>query len=226
MHDPAQDYAAADMDIVPVADPNSVTKMQQAAKAQFLLGLAEAGLVDPGAASKRMLEAMDIEDREDLAPQADPEAEAMQRQMAEMQMQLEAQKVNADTQKAAADQMKAEAEMIKAQTPVDTSADMARAASDERVKMAQIEADMQIEREKMAQEATLKREEMMASLNAKRLEVEAQLLARGEGDGASTAQIAQIQDGFTALIQTIQAQIEMANAPKRVVRDENGQGLD
>ena len=76
--DPAQDYDLSDMDIQPVADPQTVTKMQQAAKAQFVMQLAEMGLVDRGEAMKRIAEAMDIQDVEDLIPQPDP----MQQQMA------------------------------------------------------------------------------------------------------------------------------------------------
>jgi chaperonin GroES len=83
MLDPAQDFSLSDMDIEPVADPRSVTKMQMAAEAQFLLELAQGGLVNVGPAVARMLEAMDIRDTEELAPQPDP----MAGPMAEMQME-------------------------------------------------------------------------------------------------------------------------------------------
>lgn len=82
MFDPAQDFGAEDMDIQPVADPRSVTKMQQAAKAQMIGEWAEKGFVDRGEAISRMAEAMDVEDVEALMPQPDP----MQQQMAELQM--------------------------------------------------------------------------------------------------------------------------------------------
>jgi chaperonin GroES len=81
--DPKADYDDADMDIQPVADPRSVTKMQQAAKAQLVMQLAEMGLVDRGEAMNRVAEAMDIPDVEKLLPQPDP----MQEQMQQMQMQ-------------------------------------------------------------------------------------------------------------------------------------------
>lgn len=76
--DPAQDYDLSDMDIQPVADPQTVTKMQQAAKAQLVMQLAEQGLVDRGEAMKRIAEAMDIQDVEELVAKPDP----MQQQMA------------------------------------------------------------------------------------------------------------------------------------------------
>lgn len=81
--DPAADFNLADMNIQPVADPRSVTKMQQAAKAQMLFEWAQSGIVNQGEALSRMSEAMDIEDVESLMPQPDP----MQQQMGMMQMQ-------------------------------------------------------------------------------------------------------------------------------------------
>lgn len=81
--DPAQEFNLQDMDITPVADPRSVTKMQQAAKAQMLFEWSQAGLINPQAALQRMAEAMSVEDWEELAPQPDP----MQQAMSEMQME-------------------------------------------------------------------------------------------------------------------------------------------
>lgn len=81
--DPAQDYGSIGMDIQPVADPNSVIKSAEIAKAQILMGWAEQGLVNGQEALMRATEAMDIEDAEALAPQPDP----MQQQMAMLQMQ-------------------------------------------------------------------------------------------------------------------------------------------
>ena len=76
--DPRADYDDADMDIQPVADPRNVTKMQQAAKAQLIMQLADQGLVDRGEAMARVAEAMDIEDSEALMPKPDPMAQQMQ----------------------------------------------------------------------------------------------------------------------------------------------------
>lgn len=82
-YDPAQDFGMSDMDITPVADPRSVTKMQQAAKAQMLFEWSQAGLINPQSALQRMAEAMSVEDWEELAPQPDP----MQQAMGEMQIE-------------------------------------------------------------------------------------------------------------------------------------------
>jgi chaperonin GroES len=71
----AKDFAEADMDIKPVADPTSVTKMQRAAKGQFLL---QTGKGDPNVNQrellKRVFEAADIEDIDALLPAPDPQA--------------------------------------------------------------------------------------------------------------------------------------------------------
>jgi len=80
---PQQDYAMADMDIHPVADPRSVTKMQEVAKAEIVMQLAQTGQVNQGEATKRILQAAGIPDIEALAPQPNP----IQQQMEKMQMQ-------------------------------------------------------------------------------------------------------------------------------------------
>jgi chaperonin GroES len=87
MYDPAQDYDVSDMDIQPVADPRSVTKMQQMAKAELLTNLATQGMVVPAVAAERVLEAAEIGNIEELVPKLDP-AQAQAEQMA-MQMQME-----------------------------------------------------------------------------------------------------------------------------------------
>lgn len=86
--DPRADYDLSNLDIEPVADPRSVTKMQEAAKAEILLQMSEKGLVDKGEASSRILQAASIPNIEDLAPRPDP----MQQQM----MQMQAQSLQAD----------------------------------------------------------------------------------------------------------------------------------
>jgi chaperonin GroES len=89
MFDPRQDYGAADMDIQPVADPRSVTKMQEAAKAQLVMELADKGMADRNEAVVRITQAMDIEDVEELLPKPDPmQAQLMQMQAAVGQAEL------------------------------------------------------------------------------------------------------------------------------------------
>ena len=70
--DPRADFDLSDMDVLPVADPNSVTSMQKMARAQFLLELAQNGMLNPAEAIKRVLDAAAIESPEALLPQPDP----------------------------------------------------------------------------------------------------------------------------------------------------------
>lgn len=128
MFDPAEDYGAADMDIQPVADPRSVTKMQQAAKAQTLMGWAQQGLVNPQEAVTRAAEALDIEDVDALMPQPDPMQEQMmmlgvvekkagvKAKVAEIELTLS--KVESERASATKDLAQAEAEKIGAKLDV------------------------------------------------------------------------------------------------------------
>lgn len=86
--DPRADYNTADMAIVPVADPRSVTKMQELAKAELISNMAQNGLVNPAVAGQRILEAAEIPDTEELAPQQDPMAQEMAQFTAQMTMQM------------------------------------------------------------------------------------------------------------------------------------------
>lgn len=80
LDDPAADFAAdfntADMDIRPVSDPTNVTKMQKMAQAQFLGGFIGAPGVNTQAVLRRMFEAADVEDVDELfvtePPEPDP----------------------------------------------------------------------------------------------------------------------------------------------------------
>lgn len=86
--DPRVDFDLADMDIAPVADPREVTNMQKMAKAELVSQLAQAGLLDPAAATIRVLEAAGIENVEDLMPKPDPMAEQMGQLQAFMQQEM------------------------------------------------------------------------------------------------------------------------------------------
>jgi len=76
--DPKADFSCEDMDILPVADPKSVTSMQKMGQAQFLLELAQGGLIDAAEATRRILEAGSFEDIDQLMPKPNPKAAAMQ----------------------------------------------------------------------------------------------------------------------------------------------------
>lgn len=61
-----QDFNARDMDIRPVSDPTSVTRIQKTARAQALLGTVEIPGANPPAILKRVYEALDAENPEEL----------------------------------------------------------------------------------------------------------------------------------------------------------------
>lgn len=67
------DYAEADIDIVPVSDPNMATDMQRMAQAQFVMSLLPSGVLNPRAAVGRALEAARVPNPDELlAPEGPP----------------------------------------------------------------------------------------------------------------------------------------------------------
>ena len=118
--DPAIDFDLRNMDIMPAADPKSVTDMQKMAKAQMLMTLAESGLIDKNSAMARVLEAAGIENIEELVPKPNPEDKQireMQKVSAQLDLRMKAAEIGnkiADTEakiaKAAKDISSAEAE--------------------------------------------------------------------------------------------------------------------
>jgi hypothetical protein len=104
--DPAADFALTDMDILPVADPASVTSMQKMGRAQFLMELAEKGMINPQAALMRVLDAAAIENPEELLPQPDP-AQAKQAQLM-MAAQEEMMVIDMRLKEASLEKMEAE----------------------------------------------------------------------------------------------------------------------
>ena len=64
------DFASADYDVVPVADPNNTTMMQRLMKAKAMLELRGQGLNDMEI-MRRYLLAMDINDVEAILPKED-----------------------------------------------------------------------------------------------------------------------------------------------------------
>lgn len=83
LDDPQADFAAdfsmKDMDIRPVADPTSVTRMQKTARAQALMGTVGVPGANPVAILKRVYEALDAENPDELLmppPGPDPKVAA------------------------------------------------------------------------------------------------------------------------------------------------------
>lgn len=113
--DPQADYNSKDMDILPVSDPQSVTKMQKLAKAEMLMAVGgNDPLFNPIEVRKRFLEAADIEDIDKLLippPEPDPEEQAFMEAVKKLGLQEQVAKINkihADTIKAIADAEAAE----------------------------------------------------------------------------------------------------------------------
>lgn len=101
------DYTGDGTDIRPAADPQAVSEIQKLAKAQGLLELVQLGTVNPQEVTKRVLEAMQVENVTALMqvqPKPDPEAAKMQMEMqmkqqeSQSKQQLEQMKAQLDAQ--------------------------------------------------------------------------------------------------------------------------------
>ncbi|MFK7941608.1 MAG: hypothetical protein AB8B85_01640 [Paracoccaceae bacterium] len=71
------DFRLGALDIMPVADPREVTSTQRMGKAQLIMQMAQGGLIDQTAATRRVLEVSGITDIDELMPQPDPQQQAM-----------------------------------------------------------------------------------------------------------------------------------------------------
>jgi hypothetical protein len=168
--DPAADFNMADMDILPVADPSAVTSMQKMARAQFLMELAERGMVNPQEVVMRVLDAASVENPEALLPQPDP-AQAKQAQLMmaaqEEMIVIDMRLKEASLDKMIAETMKIIAEAEKTAAEVDL-----------------MPAKMQIEQLRMMKETlSARREAIDARRNAG--------MAQSSGNGAAAGNSSQ-----------------------------------
>lgn len=88
--DPQSDYDERNMDILPVSDPSTVSKMQKLAKADFVFQISQGNPhINPIEALTRVFEAADIEEPEKLIippQQPDPETEWMMKVAAALEL--------------------------------------------------------------------------------------------------------------------------------------------
>lgn len=96
----AADFNAGDMDIRPVTDPTSVTKMQKMARSQYLMQFAAMPFMNGAEIVRRALEAADVEEIDELfAPPQPPDEGAMAKLQAEVgALQARAAKDHAKSQ--------------------------------------------------------------------------------------------------------------------------------
>ena len=102
----AADFEQEGLDVRPVSDPASITRMQKMAKAQFVLGLLpqiQATGGDPKEVMRRVLEAVDAEDIEKIyPPQPPPDPQLQALQMKHLELELEKMAAEAGKDRASA----------------------------------------------------------------------------------------------------------------------------
>lgn len=112
------DYNPADMDIVPVADPQYSSDVLKLAKAQALLQIQSLPGVRPPAISRRYVEAIDVPNIDELV-MTPKEVQAQQQQQSQMQQTMMA--VQLKTQQMAILKTQAEVEQKKAKAMLDVA---------------------------------------------------------------------------------------------------------
>lgn len=110
-----KDFASKDMDIRPVADPTTSTRMQKAAKAQSLMGTIGLPGANPVAILKRVYEAMEIENPEELIMQPSGPDPVVQAKAEGIQAKGILDKANAEKALAQKDQIEVETQVTAAQ---------------------------------------------------------------------------------------------------------------
>jgi len=166
-----EDYNDATLDVIPTADPNTISDAVRLIKAQQLVELIPLGAVDPAMAGQRLLQAMDQPRPQELLPkpQPDPKAQAMQmktqadmakgqqdmqikQQEAQLKMQVEMMKAKIDMMQKQMDLM-AKQEELRLKS-FQTALDLDSSQQTHREQMSQIKEkhalSMQTEQEKMA----------------------------------------------------------------------------
>jgi len=121
LDDPQADFAAdftfANMDIRPVSDPQTVTKMQKMARAQFLGQFLGTPGVNNEAVLKRMFEAADVDDVEELFI---PPAEPNPLQMADAEAEVDGKVAKAEKDRASAHKDVVDAEVTRLEKLAET----------------------------------------------------------------------------------------------------------
>lgn len=228
MYDPAADYSEADMDILPVSDPNVSTRMQKLAKAEFVMQVAAGNpLINQEEALRRMLQAGDVEDIDKLIappPAPPPEEVAFGEAMKQMALQKEAAEIELKRAQANKTQAEAgEADQAEGADPVDLAmkqtdllikqAALRKAEFDARIAEAELMSrDVVVdETGTMKDKNDIANEAVMAGLN-----MLGQLITQqGQATAAALQQIALSQERQAAI----------AAAPTTLIRDEQGRAI-
>lgn len=111
----AADFAAKDMDIRPVADPATSTRIQKAAKAQTLLSTIGMPGANPPAILKRVYESMEIENPEELIMQPQGPDPVVQAKAAGIEAKSNLDMANAEKALAQKDQIEVETQLAATQ---------------------------------------------------------------------------------------------------------------
>lgn len=102
-----EDYNDKDIVIIPTADPNAISQLQKVQKAQALLELLPAGVLEPKPVVRRYLEALEIENIDEVLPPDHPTSMEL---MAAEQQQLAMQQQGFENELSAREQTRKERE--------------------------------------------------------------------------------------------------------------------
>jgi len=165
-----EDYNDETIDIIPTADPNTVSESIRLIKAQQLTELIPLGAVDPAKAGQRILIAMDQPNPQELLPQPQPDpkmqAEQMKAQAVQQKAQIDSQAAQQDAQlkqqqmimEMKIEQMKAQMDLMKKQIELEfkqKELGMKNAQTVVDLKVSQLKAKQELEQQKQDHELSM-----------------------------------------------------------------------
>jgi chaperonin GroES len=123
------DFNIEDSDVIPVSDPNLVTDLQKASKAQFLLQFIQDERIDGVEIYRRVFESFNIEDIDTLFKKQEPQQPDPALEIALVKQEMEAERLDIERQKSEIAIRKTEYEIKKLETA--SILDLANAESKE-----------------------------------------------------------------------------------------------
>tara|TARA_R100000656_G_scaffold86042_1_gene62599 strand:- start:13459 stop:15606 length:2148 start_codon:yes stop_codon:yes gene_type:complete len=225
-----EDYAAQDMDVVPVSDPAVVTDMQKMARAQFLMDFINDSMFNQLEIRRRLLDAASIEDPANLIVEQQPDPaddptialEISKQELEQAKIEIQSKETEARISKMMAEAEKLSAETDKINMGEDPEGEVNRLEVEKERLQDQKGIDiLKLENERQLAEAKLRLDEQIAAreaeLKEREMEVKAEIEREKIKQSAKTAEATLKQQTADASFRA-QNEATKAQAPQNKTR--------